>query len=325
MRHFPRNILALFLLLSIFAMGRADGTDGQVSVEPDQPEGAFTVYREFPFDAEEAKRRQRETAEALGVPVELEVELAEGVTMAFRLIPAGEFLMGAADEEEGTGDKEGDDSEKPRHRVRITRSFYMAKHECTQAQWKAVTGGNPSEFTGDDQLPVDSVSLSDIKAEFLAKLEDRAPEGMRFALPTEAQWEYACRAGTITPFHFGDTMTAEQANFDARRPYGDAAKGEHRRRPLPVGSFAPNAWGLYDMHGNVHEWCDESHARQAYRTRAENEITVDPVSGPGSKNNVYRGGSWHMGAAANRAASRFYGKASRRSYLFGFRAILTLE
>jgi formylglycine-generating enzyme required for sulfatase activity len=162
-------------------------------------------------------------------------------------ISAGSFCMGSLD---GVGN----DDEHPQHRV-TTRSFYIGKYEVTQAQYRAVMGTNPSGFKGDN-LPVEQISWNDAQ-EFCRKLSQMS--GREYRLPSEAEWEYACRGGTTTAFAFGDSLSSEQANFEGDAPYGGAAKGVWLEKTTPVGSFQPNAFGLYDMHGNVEEWCEDWH------------------------------------------------------------------
>jgi len=170
---------------------------------------------------------------------ELVVDLGGGVKLEMVLIPAGEFLMGSPD-----SDKDAFDYEKPRHRVRITKPFYLGKYLVTQEQWQAVMGNNPSYFAGRRKNPVEQVSWDDCQ-KFLGKLNGKFGEGRgRFQLPTEAQWEYACRAGSRTRFCFGDG----EDNLGEYAWFGNNSgiEGTH-----PVGKKKPNAWGLYDIHGNV--------------------------------------------------------------------------
>jgi formylglycine-generating enzyme required for sulfatase activity len=258
------------------------------------------VYTAWPFDAE-AKRRRKETAEVLGVPVECEENLGNGVKMTFVLIPAGTFMMGSPNTEENRNDDE------TLHRVRISRPFYIGKYEVTQAQWKAVMGSNPSNFQG-DQNPVEQVSWDDCQ-EFIKELNARLPSPLgrgvggeggprqRFSLPTEAQWEYACRAGTDTPFHAGRTLSTKDENYYGNYPYGGGAKEEYRQKTIAVGSLAANAWGLYDMHGNVGEWCQDT-----YGDYGAGEA-VDPEANAGARR-VNRGGSWLIPAKFCRSAGR---------------------
>ena len=141
-----------------------------------------------------------------------------------------------------------------RHRVRLSAGFWLAHTACTQALWAAVMGGkNPNRFRDDARNPVEKVSCDDVSA-FLHRLVPLLP-GVAADLPTEAEWEYASRAGSETRFHFGATITPQQANYNAKHPYDGWKKGKSRRKTVPVKSFAPNDWGLYEMHGNVWEWC----------------------------------------------------------------------
>jgi formylglycine-generating enzyme required for sulfatase activity len=237
-------------------------------------------------------------AEALKKPAvvvsedQMKIDLGDGVTMKLVRLPAGEFVMGSPASEEWRDDDEG-----PQHRVRITRPFYMGATEVTQAQYEAVMGTNPSHFKG-PQNPAEQVSWSDA-AEFCRRLGAKA--GMTVRLPTEAEWEYACRAGTNTPFHFGNTISTDQANYDGNYVYGSGRKGVYRGRTTPVGSFPPNTWGLHDMHGNVWEWCQDWYGPYGVGPAA------DPQGPSNGEVRVLRGGSWcdHPGdlRSANRAGS----------------------
>jgi formylglycine-generating enzyme required for sulfatase activity len=188
----------------------------------------------------------------------------------------------------------------------------MGKYEVTQAQWERVMGSNPSNFknAGKD-APVEQVSWDDCQA-FIRKLNALVPGG-GFRLPTEAEWEYACRAGTTTTFHYGNDLDASMANFDGNYPYGNGAKGRYRETTVPVGTFKPNAWNLYDMHGNVWELCWDWHGE--YPTGS----VIDP-SGPGSgSNRVPRGGSWDCNARDCRSANRVRYVPGSRNSLVGLR------
>jgi formylglycine-generating enzyme required for sulfatase activity len=221
-----------------------------------------------------------------------------GIELSF--IPAGEFMMGSglSPDEVGRQYAYGDDmdewfvrwihNEHPQHRVRLTNSFYMGKHEVTQAKWRSMMGGNPSlfqQFEESDELPVEDVSWDECQ-EFLRKA------GNGLSLPTEAEWEYACRAGSSTPYHFG-TDVRELRRYAW---YYDNSGGRTR----PVGKRLPNAWGLYDMHGNVWEWCEDWFVEDYYsESPAENPL--GPTSG---KVRVIRGGGWIDVARDCRSASR---------------------
>ncbi len=249
-------------------------------------------------------------------PQELTLDVGGGVTMELVLIPAGEFMMGSRDtvaevQRKGNTKKDWYKNEHPRHRVRITQPFYMGKHEVTQAQYERIMGKNPSKWKGSD-LPVERVSWNDA-TELCRKLSQRT--GRKVRLPTEAEWEYACRAGTTTPFHFGETISANQVNYDANYPYAGGAKGTYRRKTTSVGSFPANAWGLHDMHGNLWEWCSDWNDEGYY---AKSPGT-DP-QGPGTAGSrVLRGGSWnYRGLNCRSAYRRRYGPTNRNNYV-GFR------
>lgn len=210
------------------------------------------------------------------------LDLGGGVTMEFVRVPAGSFTMGS---EENTGD--GDES--PKHTVTLTQSFYLGKFEVTQAQWTQLMGANPSKFRG-PQLPVDSVSWNDAQL-FLAKLG--AKTGRRFALPTEAQWEYACRAGTTAPWSCG----ADESRLAASAWFAENS-GETTHA---VGTRAANPWGLHDLHGNVWEWCSDWYAKHAYAGGAATDPT-GPAEPTGSR--VLRGGGWGEDSDHVRSAVR---------------------
>jgi formylglycine-generating enzyme required for sulfatase activity len=220
--------------------------------------------------------------------------------------PPGKFKMG------GVGRYE---DEVPVD-VTLSRGFWMGKHEVTQAQFQSVMGKNPSDFKG-GSLPVDNVNWNDATAfcKKLTKMEraaGRLPQGWEYRLPTEAQWEYACRAGTNTAFHFGDSLSSSQANFNGNHPAGSAAKGEYLRKTTKVGSYSPNAWGLCDMHGNVAEWCRDRY-REKYPGGADPEVTI------GGAWRVYRGGSWAVPAEYCLSQYRMVCEPERRYRTLGFR------
>jgi len=197
--------------------------------------------------------------------------------MEFVRIPTGKFKMGST---EGYGD------EKPVHEVTITKAFYLSATEVTQAQYKTVTGQSPSRFTSDTN-PVERVSWNDAVA-FCKALSKR--DGVPYRLPTEAEWEYSCRAGTTTPFYTGATISTDLANYDGNYTYGDGQKGVYRAKTTPVASFPANSWGLYDMHGNVYEWCQDWYNNAHYAKSA----AQDPKGPNAGSSRVLRGGSWYV-------------------------------
>ena len=237
------------------------------------------------FGESQAKTYQSDWAKSLGLPIEKEVVLPGGAAISFQFIPPGEFYMGSTEQEidQYRAQSESYDdgwglsqlpTEGPRHRVRISKPFYLSQFEMTRAQWASITGSDPtnrSYHKGDPSLmPVVEISWNDIQ-EMLANLNHHSEHA--FFLPTEAQWEYACRAGTTTPFFFGPLETALHDHFWY---FGNA-----ERKEKPVGSLKPNSWGIYDMHGNVHEWV-HNRATVSYPDKA---LSVDPQ---GPQENVHR-------------------------------------
>jgi formylglycine-generating enzyme required for sulfatase activity/tRNA A-37 threonylcarbamoyl transferase component Bud32 len=225
--------------------------------------------------------------------------IANGITLEMMAIPGGSFVMGSPDTE-----SEREKNEGPQHRVNVA-PFFMGKYEVTLAQWRAVAGlpkvkidlnPNPYSLKGDN-LPVDGVSWDDA-TEFCARLSQLT--GHNYRLPSEAQWEYACRAGTTTPFYFGETITPDLVNYNENYPYHSAAKGTDKT--TAVGSFPPNTFGLYDMHGNVWEWCQD--VWHGNYNGAPTDGSVWESDGD-SKNRVLRGGVHYLPARNCRAARRY--------------------
>jgi formylglycine-generating enzyme required for sulfatase activity len=235
---------------------------------------------------------------------EIAADLGNRVKLELVLIPAGEFLMGSPGSD---GVASGD--EKPQHRVRITKPFYLGKYLVTQEQWEAVMGSNPGHFKG-PKNPVETVSWDDCQA-FLGKLNAKKGwQASKFVLPTEAQWEYACRAGSTTRYCFGDdeSVLAEYAWYGA-----NSGNTTH-----PVGGKQPNAWGLYDMQGNVWEWCQDWYDKGYYT----NSPSDDPMGASGGSYRVGRGGYWYDTAGYCRSAYRGRGAPGYRSIYLGFRVAL---
>jgi uncharacterized protein (TIGR02996 family) len=229
--------------------------------------------------------------------------------MAFVWVPPGVFRMGGPPQE-----VERQANEVPHHAT-LTRGFYLSVHAVTQAQWRAVFGSNPSRFPGDDR-PVECVSWHDCQ-EFCQKLSQKTGLGQEgpspYRLPTEAEWEYACRAGTTTPFFFGQTLSEKEAKFHTNYHRNPEPNGNGRPETAPVDAFPANAWGLCGMHGNVFEWCADWYAPYP------SEAVQDP-SGPALGDvRVLRGGSWHSLALRCRSACRGWAAPGYRGSDVGFR------
>jgi formylglycine-generating enzyme required for sulfatase activity/serine/threonine protein kinase len=312
-----------------------------------------------------AKSAQQEWAQRLKTPVISTTSLG----MKLALIPPGDFQMGSPESEKQRNGNE------QQHRVRITKPFYLGVYEITQTEFEQVMGRNPSAFsngggqaeaaTGVDtsRYPVESVTwyeaiefcnklsekegrqpyyrLAEIEREHngsIKKAQVNVEGGGGYRLPTEAQWEYACRAGTTTPFNSGTTNNGSESNCNGKRPDGTEEQGPALGSPAPVGSYRPNAWGLYDMPGNVWEWCwdvydeaydknsarsDTAPSRAAKPTRkksnSKNSAASDPVGPSGGSDRVMRGGSWLALALECRAAHRGWNEPNHRYYDRGFR------
>ena len=242
----------------------------------------------------------------LGDKLELTIN---GVDVVFYYCPAGTFLMGSLDSEKGRFRSE------TRHLVTLTKGFWLLETEVTQALWQAVMGENPSRFKG-ETLPVERISWEDCAA-FVSKLNEGgfAPSGTTFDFPTEAEWEYACRAGTRTIYSFGDEFSWEKANSGGGVATGVPKDAESPRQTTPVKSYSPNAWGFYDMHGNVWEWC-----KDWYEGYPDEHVT-DPI-GLNNDARATRGGAWLFNAAGCRSASRDAWEPDYRGSHIGFRLAL---
>jgi formylglycine-generating enzyme required for sulfatase activity/outer membrane protein assembly factor BamB len=234
----------------------------------------------------------------------------------------GTFMMGSPTSEVGReldhkGIKRWDETQ---HGVTLTKGFYLGKYEVTQAQWKKVMGTSPYKFTGDDH-PVEEVSWTEAmrfcrELTLTERKAGRLPDGWEYVLPTEAQWEYACRAGTTTVFAFGDSLSSKQANFDGTQPFGGATAGPFLERTTNVGSYAANPWGFYDMHGNVWECCADWHSH--YPTGS----LTDPTGPASGSARVQRGGSWSNTGTDLRSARRHRRPPGDRPNGLGFRLSL---
>jgi formylglycine-generating enzyme required for sulfatase activity len=249
-----------------------------------------------PPAASEQARLQADAAKARGVPVEKSIEVGSGVKMGFVLIPAGSFRMGS--ETEGP-------RERPVHLVTLAKPLYMGMYEVTQEQWEAVMGADPSHFRG-LKNPVESVSWNACQ-DLVRKLTKTT--GRKFSLPSEAEWEYACRAGTTTRFSFGDE---EAGLVEYAWYFGNSGGTTH-----PVGQKKPNAWGLYDMHGNVAEWCEDAW----HESYVGAPVDGSPWVAGGEGLRVLRGGSWAFRPSLCRSAGRFRFDPSTEVFL-GCRVVL---
>jgi formylglycine-generating enzyme required for sulfatase activity len=239
-----------------------------------------------------------------GLYAELELK---GIIQRFRWINPGTFMMGSPNDEPERTDTE------QQHQVTLTQGYWLADSACTQALWLAVTGKNPGRFQENTNNPVENVSWDDVQA-FIQQLNQGFPD-LWARLPTEAEWEYACRAGTITPFSFGDNITTEKVNYNGNYPYADA-KGQYREKIVPVKSLPANPWGLYEMHGNVWEWCADGYGEY------EPTAAIDPTRPGEGSGRVLRGGSWGYNAGSTRSAYRDGFIPVVRDDSYGFRLAL---
>jgi formylglycine-generating enzyme required for sulfatase activity len=245
--------------------------------------------------------------------------LGFGVKLEMVYIPGETFYMGAPKTE-----KDSLDYERPQHYVTV-KPFYMGKYTITQEQWEKVVyscppvarelNSRPAYFPG-DKLPVERVSWNDA-VEFCARLSHKT--GQKYRLPSEAEWEYACRAGSAKPFAFGDTITTNVVNYNGNYTYGNAPKGEYRGRTTPVGTFQPNAFGLYDMHGNVWEWCADTWHNNYEGAPNDGSAWISEIN---QNVRLLRGGSWDNDPGSCRSAFRNYNLLDLLNLIdIGFRVV----
>ncbi len=255
--------------------------------------------------------------------------ITNSIGMELALIPPGKFLMGSPESEI---EREADEQQ---HEVVITKPFHMGVHEVTQGQYQKVIGKNPAFFNpgggGSPDHPVEQVLWRDA-VEFcsrLSGLEEEKKAGRTYRLPTEAEWEYACRAGGSTVFHFGAALSSKQANFNGAFPYGAAANGPYLAKTAKAGSYPANAFGLHDMHGNVWEWCSDWYDENYYKNSPREDPQGPPagVLPTGFKDfyRVARGGCWLDEARGCRAAYRFRFMPSDPYRLVGFRVVCVVD
>ena len=250
-------------------------------------------------------------------------DLGNGVILEMVSIPGGTFKMGSPENEEGYHS-----SESPQHEVTVP-PFFMGKYPVTQQQWRVVAAlekvnidlkSDPSYFKADgstsltNNLPVECVSWNDAQ-EFCARLSRMANKTYR--LPTEAEWEYACRGGTTTPFYCGETISTDLANYDGNYTYGQGQKGEYREKTTEVGKFPANPFGLYNMCGNVWEWCEDGWHENYINAPTDGSAWTSPST----EYMLLRGGSWDNHAGRCRAANRHGYSRDIRNYYFGFRVV----
>ena len=248
-------------------------------------------------------------------------DLGNGVTLQMVAIPGGTFTMGAPETE-----KESNDNERPQHQVTVS-PFFMGKYPITQAQWQAVAAfpqvnreldPDPSTFKGSDR-PVERISWYDA-VEFCARLSKAT--GRDYRLPSEAEWEYACRAGTTTPFYFGQTITSELANYDGNYTYASEPKGKYREQTTEGGSFPPNAFGLHDMHGNVWEWCQDTYHQSYEKAPKDGSAWTDnSIHDNDNQSRLLRGGSWSFYPEYCRSAYRLRYSPDLVNDNIGFRVV----
>jgi formylglycine-generating enzyme required for sulfatase activity len=260
--------------------------------------------------------------------------ITNSIGMKLTLLPSGKYTMGSPKTESER------DEDEIQHPVIITRPFYMGVCEVTQAEYQRVMEDNPSFFKesmgGGPSHPVEQATWREVR-QFCQRLSDSPEEkkaGRSYRLPTEAEWEYACRAGTTTAFHYGKSLSSMQANFNGNFSYGNVEKGPYLEKTSPVGSYPPNSFGLYDMHGNVWEWCADWYDPDYYQ-KSPRENPPGPAAGivptgfafetsrPGNTGFyvVVRGGSWLEEGRGCRAAYRFRYMPNERFRLVGFRVV----
>ena len=312
-------------------------------------EPALSTVREIAESSSNAELRYRAKYVIRRIIIECSTSKSTGLKTV--MIDTGQFLMGSPSKEPGRRNDEGP------HLVRISQPFLLGKHEVTQRQFQQIMGFTPSHFMPGSEgkakvlkidtstFPVERVSWFDAIA-FCNELSKRdgyrpyykmtkvEPDGNSikhaaltieggngYRLPTEAEWEYACRASTTQRFHFGNTSNSKKANFIARGPsvYGSRGKEVSLGRTTRVGSYPPNSWGLQDMHGNVAEWCWDWYSKDYY----SHSLPKDPLGPDSGNHHVLRGGSWLVNEASCRSASRFYLTGDQRKYFAGFRVART--
>ena len=289
----------------------------------------FELFQTSEFKTVTVDARETITNRPNGEAKNFEENLGNGVTLEMVQIPGGSFTMGSPADE-----AQRDNNEGPQHRVTIPE-FFMGRYALTQAQYKQVMGENPSGFKGENR-PVERVSWNNA-VEFCKKLSQIT--GRTYRLPSEAEWEYACRAETTTPFHFGETITTDLVNYKGNYSYGSAPKGVFRKQTTDVGNFVPNLFGLYQMHGNIWEWCLDtwhknyqgapsdgsacigSKIENRYLNWKDLERLYNQLNKNDNKYRMLRGGSWGSYPSNCRSAKRAKNCPECKRDLYGFRVV----
>ena len=303
-KQFLRQMLALMNSKALSA--QAQPIDNQKS--PPWAKRWGVTAQSYPFETVRVNK-QGKIVERLPGEAEYFVEdLGNGVTLEMVYVPGGEFLMGVL-----AGEAESSGYERPQHRVMVS-AFCMGKFVITQAQYAAITSKSPSHFEGENR-PVERVNWHEAVA-FCEELMSRT--GRLYRLPSEAEWEYACRAGTQTPFHFGPILTTDLANYKGTQKYNQGPTGEYRKQTTEVGQFLPNIFGLHDLHGDVWEWCADAWHNNYKHAPTDGTAWIE---NGGGDTRIVRGGSWDDSPRNCRSASRnWYTPAFRNSYV-GFRVV----
>ncbi len=305
---------------------------------PDRRQRYASAGVPYPTSARASGQSVSHRQSALELRPGPERSITNSIGMRLVLIPAGRFVMGSPESE-----REREPEETP-HPILITKPFYLGVFEVTQDEYAKVRRENQSFFKeangGGPTHPVENVIHREAVSfcERLSALPEEQAAGRRYRLPTEAEWEYACRAGTRAAFHFGNTLASRQANFNGNYPFGSGEKGQHLRKTAPVGSYPPNSFGLHDMHGNVWEWCSDWYDPEYYRKSPEADPKGPPAgvlrtgfrddsTDPGDTGFylVGRGGCWLDEARGCRSAYRFRFMPNDRYRLVGFRVACSVS
>jgi formylglycine-generating enzyme required for sulfatase activity len=313
-RKLARQVSLCLIALLVFVAGCGLGTSpgsGQAEVPAESDSGGLASLFGPSTDAsgETAAPTSAATLKTGDV-------VTNSIGMKLGVLPPGSFSMGSPETEEK---RSGDEST---HAVRLSKPAFMGIYEVTQAEFQSVMESNPSGITGSDRLPVQNISWEQAVAfcRKLSELPEEKSTGRVYRLPTEAEWEYACRAGSTTPTSVGVEITSSQANFDGNYPYGTSTTGTFLGKPQEVGSYEPNAWGLYDLHGNVWEWCSDWYAADYY----SNSDAEDPQGPDNGISHVIRGGSWYNFGYVLRSAYRSEFTPPLEANIYGFRVVASL-